>query len=89
MDGRSKESSVSSLKPMDIYSSRMDIPFDVAAFCRGRKLSPEAVELSRALQSLDAADTQLTAAQILHDNAVERFRAAVRSVQEKITKDGR
>ena len=89
MDGRSKESFVSSMKPMDIYSSRMDIPFDVAAFCRGRKLSPEAVELSRALQSVEVAQTQLTAAQIMHDNAMERFRAAVSAVQAKMQKDGR
>lgn len=80
---------MSMLKPMDIYSSRMDIPFDVAAFCRGRKLSPEAVELSRALNAVHAAEIQVAEAQKLHDAAMARYNAAVVAVQDKMQKDGR
>lgn len=80
---------MSLLKPMDIYSSRMDIPFDVAAFCRGRKLSPEAVELSRALSAVHAAEAQVSVAQEAHDAAMQRYNAAVVAVQVKMQKDGR
>lgn len=38
------------LKPMDCYSSRMDISFEVAAYCRGRKYCPEAVNLRQTIE---------------------------------------
>lgn len=38
------------LKPMDIYSSDMTIPFDIAAYCRGHKFCQEAVDLSKAIR---------------------------------------
>lgn len=36
------------LTPMDVYAE-MTVPFDVAAWCRGRRLCVETVELRRAL----------------------------------------
>lgn len=80
---------MSDMKPMDVYSSRMDIPFDVAAFCRGRKLSPQAVELARALSAVSAADLQLSVAQESHDNAMKRFHDAVESVRVFMLADKR
>lgn len=38
------------LKPMDIYSTDMTIPFDIAAYCRGHKFCQEAVDLSKAIR---------------------------------------
>lgn len=77
------------MKPMDVYSSRMDIPFDVAAFCRGRKLSPQAVELSRALAVVATADLQLSVAQESHDAAMQRYYAAIDSVRALMQTDKR
>lgn len=42
-------------EPMDVYSSRMDIPFDVAAYCRGHKFNPVAVDLARAIRDEESA----------------------------------
>lgn len=77
------------MKPMDVYSSRMDIPFDVAAFCRGRKLSPQAVELARALGAVHAAEAQVSVAQQAHDNAMDRYAKAVNAVKQMMQADQR
>lgn len=52
---------------MDIYSD-MEIPFDIAAYLRGRKFSAEAVGLTRAIRLRDKwADTVSTAQRGLDD----------------------
>lgn len=80
---------MNSTKPMDVYSTRMDIPFDVAAFCRGRKLSPQAVELSRALGVVATAELQLSVAQESHYAAMQRYHAAIDSVRALMETDKR
>lgn len=76
---------MSTLKPMDTYSSFMDIPFDVAAYCRSHKFSVEAVDLARAIASrhkaqlrIDAADRDMTVALEEYDHAVEECRRNMR-----------
>lgn len=74
-------------KPMDIYSSRMDIPFDMAAYCRGHKFSIEAVELSRALKVVSTAEIQLAEAQKFVDAAMLRLAQAKSAVESKMSRD--
>lgn len=75
------------LKPMDVYSSRMDIPFDVAAYCRGHKLSVEAVNYARAIAKAHAAELRIACAQKEADHAESEMRNALQAVRAKMKRD--
>lgn len=66
------------MKAIDVYSSRMDIPFDVAAYCRGHKFSVEAVNLAKAIE-------RAAHAKKLAGHAEELLALREREVQEAIT----
>ena len=72
------------LKPMDIYSSEMSIPFDVAAYCRGHKFSTEAVNLSRAIKAKRAAWEAVRKAESELEDAESNYSMAVTVVQQKM-----
>lgn len=72
------------LKPMDVYSSRRDIPFDVAAYCRGHKLSVEAVNYARAISKVHNAEQSLAAAEANVASAIDSMQAALEAVRAKM-----
>lgn len=49
---------------MDVYAT-MQVTFEVAAYCRGHKYTPEAVGLARAIRAYDAALEGLRNAEIV------------------------
>lgn len=63
--------------PMDIFSSDLAIPFEVAAYCRGHKLCVQTVGLSRALKAREVLYKQ-------RDEAETILRAAEQQVEEAI-----
>jgi len=78
---------MSDLAPMDIFSRYMDVPFSLAAYCRGHRYSVEAVQLAKAIQARAVADTAADAAQIMQDSARERLILAISAVQSKMERD--
>lgn len=74
------------LKPMDAYG-QLDVPFDVAAYCRGRKLSIEAVELHRALKVREDAREVLAQAEKRLENAEKLVVTRVNEVRHRMLKD--
>jgi hypothetical protein len=73
------------LKPMDVYSSSMDIPFEVAAYCRGHKFSVEAVRLSRAIKARSLARIEQAAAEVAYDLANAEVHDAIKAVESNLT----
>lgn len=73
-----------SIKAMDVYSSRMDIPFSVAAYCRGHKFSVEAVNYARAIQEFQKAEEDVRRAQEFADSAEAKMLEARKAVEEKM-----
>lgn len=74
------------LSAMDVYSSRMDIPFDVAAYCRGHKFSPEAVHLAQAINRAAHAKTLLGHAEELLDLREREVKEALDGMRAKMEK---
>jgi phosphohistidine phosphatase SixA len=72
------------MKPMDIYSSEMTIPFDVAAYCRGHKLSVEAVNLSRAIKARQQAREVVRQAEEALQVAESVYEQALMVVKQKM-----
>lgn len=75
------------MKPMDVYSSAMDIPFDVAAYCRGHKFSMEAVELGRAIRGRHQAKIDIEIACQEEKVATDRYEQALKSLREKMERE--
>jgi hypothetical protein len=75
---------MSELKPMDIYSSDISIPFQVAAYCRGHKFSVEAVNLARAIKTRDSARSLVLNAEKALDGAEARVRACIQQVEQNL-----
>lgn len=75
------------LTPMDVYSSRMDIPFDEAAYCRGHKFSPEAVNLARAIRNAEAARLAVISAEQHLDHAEAAIKEALQNLRAKMNRD--
>lgn len=73
--------------PMDIYSSRMDISFDEAAYCRGHKHSPEAVNLARAIRAAESARLAVLNAEGDLGRAEEIVKAAQAALKQKMDRD--
>ncbi len=76
--------SVEILGKMDVYSTYMDIPFDIAAYCRGHKYSPEATNLARAIRSRQLADEAIKMAEKQHDDALKLISKSIERVREKM-----
>lgn len=74
------------LKPMDVYSE-ITTPFDIAAYCRGHKLSLQAVRLSRAITSRRQAEKEVRDAEARLEAAEKLQADAVAAVREKMKKD--
>lgn len=74
------------LTPMDRYSA-MDIPFDIAAYCRGHKFSVQAVELTRAIGRRDGAKMQLENAERALEEAEADVKKALASVRQRMEDD--
>lgn len=74
------------LKPMDVYSE-LSVPFELAAYCRGRKLSVEAVNLSRALVRLTSAREAARKAEVLLENAEKDVAVKLDQVRLKMERD--
>lgn len=78
---------MSSVTPMDVYSSTFEIDFNTAAYCRGHKYSPEAVKLAQAIRQKKAAeDLVRNAENVLHEKR-EALSNALQAVQEKMKRD--
>lgn len=75
------------LKPMDVYSSDMAIPFEVAAYCRGRKLCPQAVNLRKALAERLVAKYQLAQAEWKLAQSEDAVASCIVAVQTKMADD--
>lgn len=75
------------LKPMDIYSSDMSIPFNVAAYCRGHKYSVEAVNLARAIQRRRDAAAALVVAERVFGAADSGYGSALEAILAKMERD--
>lgn len=74
---------------LDVYSDRQ-VPFDIAAFCRGRRHLPVAVALANTLRkkevaqkALDAAHTALYTAENAVTNAVNEMAAKMQELGER------
>lgn len=70
---------------MDVYSE-LSTPFDVAAYCRGRKLCIESARLKKALEHRNEAKERLVAAErdmANCESAVAMYIEAVRLKMEK------
>ena len=78
---------MSTVTPMDVYSSRMEIPFDVAAWCRGRKLCPESVALRRAIEDLQAKEQRINDAQAQADEAHAKYEEALTKVRQRMERE--
>lgn len=78
---------MTNLKPMDIYSSRMDIPFDVAAYSRQHKLCVEAVKLYRVLQARQEAEQKVKAAEATLEAAESEVSMAIQAVRTKMERE--
>lgn len=74
------------LKPMDMYAD-MSVPFDVAAYCRGHKFSPEAVRLTKALKARKEAEAHLALAEGLLDRARDDVRDACAQARVRMEND--
>lgn len=77
------------LSAMDVYSSRMSLPFDLAAYCRLHKHSVEAVNYARAIRAATIAADGLLASQRLSDEAEKRLEDAMQAVRDKMERDTR
>lgn len=72
---------------MDVYSIMM-VPFQVGAYCRGRRHHPAAVALARAIKKKDEAETEIAAAQKKADEAEAEVVRAVKTVEELMKASG-
>lgn len=71
---------------MDVYSEML-VPFDVAAFCRGRKLCAEAVALRIRLTQWQEAKAWLTAAERQADRAEQEVKSAIAAARQKMEQE--
>lgn len=72
---------------MDVYSDHQ-VPFDVAAFCRGRRYMPEVVRLGNALRVKEDAKAALEAAErrvLVRESEVE---IACKALSDKMQEMG-
>lgn len=72
---------------MDVYSDHM-VPFDLAAWCRGRKFHPKAASLSKALRDKEAARQAVYAAEAALDLAEQSVKSAVTELAAHVEKEG-
>lgn len=72
--------------PMDIFSSDLAIPFELAAFCRGHKLCIQTVNLARAIKAKEAAWANVKAADSAMAEAQEALDSAMVDVRTKMDK---
>ena len=81
-------SGASTKQSMDIFSAYMDVPFDVAAYCRGHRHCPEAVNLMRAIKKRQDADQRLKSAELCVEiiRNVD-FANALIDIREKMERD--
>lgn len=75
------------LKPLDIFSSDMSIPFAVATYCRGHKFCLKTVGLFKALYERAEAQKRLEDAERGLLDADTRVTNAINAVKEKMGSD--
>lgn len=78
---------MTTLKPMDVYSSSPDIPFNVAAYCRGHKFAIEAIQLRHAIERRAQARLAVQVAEKMLDTRGDELRAAMVAIQQKMDRD--
>lgn len=71
-------------KAIDVFSWRMDIPFDVAAYCRGHKFSVEAVALNQAIRLVEQKENDVTQAERAAEAALANLKACIENVKQKM-----
>ena len=74
------------LKPMDVYATHL-VSFDLAAYCRGHKFSPAAVELTKALHNYKMKKNMALAADLALEQAQNNLSAALEAVRVKMEND--
>ncbi len=79
--------STASNEKMDVYSDHM-VPFDLAAWCRGRRFHPKAAELSKQLRAKEEARQAIYAAEAALDLAENAVKAAVQALAAHVEKEG-
>lgn len=72
------------LRPMDVYSEMREVPFDVAAYCRGHRYSVEAVELAKAIRAAQRAEAVVREAEKSLDQASSNLQDALSRVRLKM-----
>jgi hypothetical protein len=72
---------------MDAYSDHM-VPFDLAAWCRGRKFHPKAATLAKTLRAKEEARAAIYAAERALDLAEQEVKAAVADLAAHVEKEG-
>lgn len=76
-----------SLSAMDIYSSDMTIPLDIATYCRGCKLAPESVRLRWSIGRFHAAKLQLQVAEQALEVAQQEMSQAIQTVRSRMERE--
>lgn len=71
------------MNKLDVYSDHQ-VPFDVSAFCRGRRYMPEAVALANELRKKEAAKNALTDAQDALELREADVKKAVADIEAKM-----
>lgn len=72
---------------LDVYSDHQ-VPFDVAAFCRGRRFMPTSVALASALRRKEDAQSALVAAQDALDAAEGEVARCVGDMEQRMREMG-
>lgn len=71
---------------MDVYSTNR-VPFDIAAYCRGHKYSPQAVKLARAVRAREAAYQAFLDQEVKVDDCDRAICDAIAEVRQKMEKE--
>lgn len=74
------------LKPMDIYAD-MEVPFDIAAYCRGHKFCVQAAALTKALHERDNAKAEIDMAEKRLDAARVVLKDRIAAVRVRMEGD--
>lgn len=72
-----------SLKPMDDFAD-MQVPFDVATFCRGHKFALETVALLKAVRMKNARTEAMRRAEVELENSETSLKAAVDAARRRM-----
>lgn len=68
---------------LDVYSN-LQVPFDIAVWCRGHKYSPTAVDIARSLKRQEALKQQLADIEDQIEREEEGLQSLVHTAREKM-----